>query len=85
MVKGKTKIFLNQAKLTKMLNLRRNGYSYNLLAIMFDCDRTSLSFQCDRYQIRPIEVYNLKGIVAKFLPKQEPPKYKIVNGERYCI
>ena len=85
MKQGNKKVFLNQAKLTEMLNLRRNGFSYNILAKMFGCDRTSLAFQADRYQVKPETVYNLKGIVSKFLPKPEPPKYKYINGERYCI
>ena len=82
---GNRKKFLNQALLTEMLNLRRNGFSYNILAVMFGVDRTSLSFHCDRYEIKPEEVINFKGIVSTFLPKPEAPKWKIVNGDRYCI
>ena len=71
MRQGDSKLFLNSAKLTEMLNLRNIGFSYNILAKIFSCDRTSLSFQCDRYQIKPVVVYDFKTIVRKFLPKSE--------------
>ena len=85
MRQGDSKLFLNSAKLTEMLNLRNIGFSYNILAKIFSCDRTSLSFQCDRYLIKPEIVYNMTGIVSRHLPKPEPEKWKIVNGERFHI
>ena len=85
MRQGDTKKFLSKPKLYEMVNLRLAGFSYNLLANYYDCDRTSLSYICDRYQVKPETVYNLKGIVSKFLPKPEPPKWKYINGERFVI
>ena len=82
---GNKKVFIDKVKLTEMLNLRLMGFSYNILANMFGVDRTSLSFQCDRYQVQPLQVYNLKGIVSHHLPKPEPEKWKIINGERFHI
>lgn len=85
MRQGDKKKFLSKPKLYEMLNLRRNGFSYNILSYIFEVDRTSLAYQCDRYNIKPLEVYNFKGIVAHFLPRPEPPKWKIVNGERFHL
>lgn len=85
MRQGNKKIFLNQATLTQMLNLRLNGFSYNILASIFSCDRTSLAYMCDKYYIKPIELVDLKSIVNSLTPKPEPPKWKIVNGERYHL
>ena len=85
MRQGNKKIFLNKAKLTEMLNLRRNGFPYSVLSSIFGVDRKSLSYQADRYQIIPKQVYYLKGIVNKYLPKPEVPKWKIINSERFII
>jgi soluble lytic murein transglycosylase-like protein len=85
MVKGSKKIFLNKKMLIEMLNLRRIGFSYNILANMFQVDRTSCAFQADRYGIKPEVVYDMKSIVSRFLPKPEAPKWKWVNGERFHL
>ena len=82
MRKNDKKKFLDKTKLYEMLQLRRIGFSYNILSLMFDVDRTSLSYQCDRYQIKPTEVYNFKGIVSKFLPKV---KTEMVCGHKVYI
>ncbi len=84
MKKGNKKIFLNKPRLYQMLNLRRNGLALTSLAVIYNCDRTSVAYHCKEYQIAPIdeEVYDLERIISQILPKAPQPTFKIVNGER---
>lgn len=77
------KIFLDKSKLYEMLNLRRSGYALTTLAIMYDCDISSIRYQCDKFYVQPIdETYTLERIISQVLPKPEPVTYKVVNNER---
>lgn len=83
-------------KLLEMLALRRAGYSFNFLADLYDCDRTTLRYQCRKYQIFPIkqiqipnskakEIFNPERIVHDIIititPKQTS-NWIIIDGER---
>ena len=87
MLKGNTKLFLDKQKLYQMLNLRRNGLTITTLAIMFDCDHTSIQAQCDKYGIHPIdEVYGIERIIAQVIPfYQSQLRFRLVCGEKINI
>lgn len=67
---GDKALFKDQKKLTKMLNLRLNGYSIRSLAVIYGCDRTSIKAQCQKYDIAPVyDTYSIVRILAPLLPK----------------
>ena len=81
-------------KLLEMLSLRRDGWTFVFLAELFDCDRTSLRYQCRKYQIFPIKKVFTKNSKEVFNPKRishnilieinpiEPSQWVDVDGER---
>lgn len=76
------KVFLDKEKLYQMINLRLNGIAVSSLALFFNVDRSSISYQCDKYLIEPNdEVYTLERIISKVLPKPDLT-FKVINGER---
>jgi hypothetical protein len=82
--------------LLEILDLRRAGLSLDFLAELYNCDRTSLRYQCRKYQIFPMktvfirndkspEIFNPKRIASRVLIAVAPPKasnWTIVDGER---
>lgn len=93
--KSGTFIFIDKNKLLEMLSLRRDGWTFVALAELYDCDRTSLRYQCRKYQIFPIkkifiknsnEVFDPKriahNIIIEINPVVENPQWKVVDGER---
>lgn len=94
MRKNDKKIFLDKPTLYRMLNLRKTGLTVTTLAIMFNCDYSSIRAQCDKYGIEPLEevwperitggmVYGIERIIAEIIPHyQTQTNYKVVNGER---
>lgn len=80
--------------LLEILNLRRQGWSFVSLAELYDCDRTSLRYQCRKYQVFPKktmfiknsnEVFNFKRIVHQVVAElypQEVSNWIIVDGEK---
>lgn len=79
--------FEDKAKLVRMLSMRRSGYATSSLAIIFAVDRSSIEYQCNKYQIVPDqEVYALERIITSVLnfliPAPQVSQWKTVNGER---
>ena len=80
---GNRKLFIDKALLSRMLNLRRNGYSIQTLAIMFNCHFTSIDFECQKYHIEPLtEVIGLERLISDVIAQVPAPSYKIINGEK---
>ncbi len=75
--------FKDRLKLTEMLNLRLNGYSVYSLGYLYNCNRKSIEFQCNKYDVVPVDqVYRIERLVAKFFPQ---PEYNHVGRRRYII
>lgn len=82
--------------LLEILQLRRVGFSLDFLADLYDVDRTSLRYQCRKYQVFPTktiwvrndkspEIFNprriMSDIIIQISPIQES-NWMIVNGEK---
>tara|TARA_Y100000310_G_C20461336_1_gene705526 strand:- start:237 stop:689 length:453 start_codon:yes stop_codon:yes gene_type:complete len=50
------KIFRNKELLQEMLTLREKGWSYKALAIYFNCDHSSIVYQCRKHEVTPQSV-----------------------------
>lgn len=89
-------VFSDPSKLLEMLNLRRAGWTFVSLSEYYNCDRTSLRYQCRKYQIFPhktvftfdphhLEVFDPKRITRTILltiyPKEDE-KWTLIDGER---
>lgn len=94
MKKAYTFISKDNSTLLEILQLRRVGFSLDFLAELYDCDRTSLRYQCRKYQIFPQktifiknsdEVFNPKRIanhiILEIYPKEES-NWTIIDGEK---
>ena len=46
---ARTRVFKNPETLNEMLRFRRNGYTYDELALFYKVDRTSIKHWCDIY------------------------------------
>ena len=83
MRKNDKKLFLNKESLYTMINLRINGFAISSLALLFNCDPSSIRNQCDRYEIVPLDdIYTIERIIHKTFPKPSESRWKIVDGER---
>lgn len=96
MKKAYTFISKNPEELMEIFLLRRAGLSFDFLADLYQCDRTSLRYQCRKYQIFPIktifvrndkskEIYNPPRIAKDILVEIVPHKVSqwiIIDGER---
>lgn len=90
----KTFIFRDKEKLLEMLSLRSAGWTFVALSEYYNCDRTSLRYQCRKYKVFPIktvyiknsnEVFNPKRIASHILIEIYPKKvsnWVIVDGEK---
>lgn len=90
MRKGDKKLFTkDRNKLYEASKLRRDGWSYTSISIVFDCDRKSLSNQFDKFGIVPLgnDIYTLESILGKVLKKITPKtEWRIEsNGDRVCL
>lgn len=65
MKKSGTFIFKDSNKLLEMLMLRRQGWTFYALAELYNCDRTSLRYQCRKYQIFPIKTIQIRNDKSK--------------------
>ncbi len=65
------KIFSDPGKLEELIRLRKEGYSFLKLAMIFSCDPSSVQNQCKKYEnnIGPIKLE--KRIIT---PKKPKPK-----------
>ncbi len=94
MKKTYTLIDQNPQQLLAILDLRRQGFSLDFIAELYNCDRTTLRYHCRKYQIFPErtifiknspEVFNPKRIaneiIIKLIPKNES-NWTIIGGER---
>lgn len=81
-----TKIFQDKDKLLEMLNLRIDGCSISFLAAYYHCDKSSIRFQCDKYNVEPSDekVYAVDRILVQTFPKVVG-YWKEVNGERVNV
>lgn len=96
MKKNPTFISRDFETLLEIMELRRMGFSLDFLADLYNCDRTSLRYQCRKYQIFPIktvfirndkskEIYNPKRIAQEIIIKVKPEdeqQWTIIGGER---
>ncbi len=55
MVKPYIKIFENRDRLTKMLELRQNGWTYTSLALIYGVDHSSIYHQCKKFHVEKKE------------------------------
>lgn len=87
-------IFKDHTKLIEMLGLRRIGWTFMSLSELYNCDRTSLRYQCRKYKVFPQktifiknsnEVFDprriLSNVIVEFFPK-ESSRWIIIDGER---
>lgn len=96
MKKQYTFVSKNPSTLLEILEFRRAGLSLNFLAELYNCDRTSLRYQCRKYQVFPTktifirndkssEIFNPKRILHDIILKIIPPEnsqWVIIDGER---
>ncbi len=94
MRKPRTSISKDKEILLEILDLRRAGWTFVSLAQLYDCDRTSLRYQCRKYQVFPIkkiyiknsnEVFDPKRIAFHILQEMYPAKvsnWVVVDGEK---
>lgn len=89
MKQGDSKLFKNRQMLCNMLTFRVQGWSLISLSLLYDCDRTSISFQCVKYDAFPLnDVYSIERITKNILPTLagiETKKWREVDGERVCV
>lgn len=90
------KIFKDSNKLLEMLMLRKTGFSFNFLAYFYKCDRTSLRYQCRKYQVFPSkkkyirndkssDIFNPNRIANMIIMEIAPEKVSnwiVIDGER---
>lgn len=78
-------VFKDANKLYEMAMLRRAGWAISNLSELFNCDRTSLRFQCRKYVIIPIPdvqfemkrvVRNTLASMPEFLVQNRPKMYR---------
>lgn len=69
MLKGNKKLFVDKSKLSQMLALRYSGYALTSLAILYNCDISSIRFWCDRFHVKPKEVYTIERFLRQILPQ----------------
>jgi hypothetical protein len=82
MRKNDKAIFNNRLELTKMLNLRINGYSIDSLSALFSCDPSSIRYHCNKYHIVPeYEVMGIYRILSNSFPVPDP-LWIYKNGEK---
>lgn len=81
---GGDKLFLRKEKLYLLVNLRRTGHTYKSIALFFNCDYSSVKFQCQKYHIEPIDdVLGVQAILESFPASQE--KTREVEGKRINV
>jgi hypothetical protein len=80
--------------LLEMLQLRQSGWTFTSLSERYNCDRTSLRYQCRKYQIFPNktifkrnsnEVFDPKRIAGEIIVvvyPQPQSNWIEINGER---
>lgn len=93
---SKPKVFKDTDKLLEMLMFRKTGFSFNFLADYYNCDRTSLRYQCRKYQIFPVkkvqmrndkspDIFNPRRIATTVIVQIAPEKvsnWTVIDGER---
>lgn len=84
MLKGNTKLFTHdKGKFYQMVNLRIIGVATSSLGLLFNCDRSSIESQLDKYFINPKEqIYTIERIVSNALPESKEDNRWIDMGER---
>lgn len=87
-------VFKDRNKLLEMLSLRRQGWTFVSLSELYNCDRTSLRYQCRKYQIFPDKTKFIKNSNEVFSPDKiltsviitlyprEKKNWTIIDGER---
>ena len=82
------------SKLLEILALRRQGFSLEFLAELYNCDRTSLRYQCRKYQIFPNktvfiknsnEIFDPRRIASQITIEINPPAvshWTMIDGEK---
>ena|ERR1035437_2577282 len=81
------KVFLqNHDKLLQLLSLRLSGWTFTSLAEFYHCDRSSLRYQCRKYQVFPVktvyvrnskEVFNVERILNTVIAEIRPEPAEI--------
>lgn len=92
MRQGDKKLFKDKVKLYQLINLRLNGMALSSLALMFSCDRDSVTKQIVKYGVIPSHIYGLENLdipeiftIERIITQVIPvnfANYKVVNGER---
>lgn len=85
MRKGDHKLFSEKPLLYQVVALRLNGYATTSLAILFNCHRSSVESQLERYAIAPMgQIYAIERIASHALFQLVPPepKWEDDDGEQ---
>lgn len=71
------RIFRNQNVLNAMLELRRRGWTYQSLGLLFNVDHSSIYMACKLRKIavphHPISL-NIFDVISQFIKPVDPPK-----------
>lgn len=70
MRKPRTAISKDPQILFEILNLRLAGWTFVAISELYNCDRTSLRYQCRKYQIFPLKKIYIKNSNEVFDPKR---------------
>lgn len=70
MRKTRTSISKDKDTLLEILTLRRAGWTFVSLSELYNCDRTSLRYQCRKYKIFPTKKIYIKNSNEVFDPKR---------------
>lgn len=83
------RVFRQPIVLEQMLLLRQAGLSYKQIAVLFNCDYTTVYHHCKRYEIRPIQAIVLTPFILSVIsnrPEQElADHFKRLQGIRKSI
>lgn len=93
----RTRLFLNKKKLLELLTLRRSGWGITSLALYFNCDESSIRYQCDKYGVSPEtkterkdgrrRTVNVERVIAQTLTyfPQKMDRWVTVAGEKRAV
>lgn len=91
MTKGKKKLFLDKETLYDVMMLRRAGWGFYPLAIMYNCDRTSIRDHARKYVVIPeLHVFNPQRVVNEVVIELYPTTSCVewtdpIEGQRICL
>jgi hypothetical protein len=90
MTKGKKKLFLDTEKLYTAMTLRRAGWGFEPISIIYECDRSSIRKQARKYIILPEVKYFYPQKIALHIVTElnlidTKTEWADIQGERVCL